>query len=197
MMSKSSEESLRTLSKYCFSLADVVEDVVAAMDHKNPKGALQRWRGARQGLPGHGCRQGMPAELEEGMSCSVVCSTQRRCAAGDGGPPEARIHHLPLPPPAAAVKRETARFVKDALESTPKALLSRMRDTLLPALAKLAGAGESDVREAAQAALVAFAVRAGSMSALDKVGTAWVLVAGAAGLMCSDTRSRALSGSRA
>lgn len=41
--------------------------------------------------------------------------------------------------------------------------------SILPACAKLAEAGDSEVREAGQAALVAFAVRAGSMSVLDKV----------------------------
>ncbi len=38
VMSKAAEESLRTLAKYCFTLADVTEDVAAALDHKNPKG---------------------------------------------------------------------------------------------------------------------------------------------------------------
>ena len=42
--------------------------------------------------------------------------------------------------------------------------------SILPACAKLAEAGDSEVREAGQAALVAFAVRAGSMGILDKVG---------------------------
>lgn len=41
--------------------------------------------------------------------------------------------------------------------------------SVLPACAKLAMAGDTDVREAGQAALVAFAVRSGSMSVLDKV----------------------------
>lgn len=68
-----------------------------------------------------------------------------------------------------AVKRETANFVKDVLEQSPKAVVSKCTSLLQPC-AKLAGAGESDVREAGQAALVAFAVRSGSMSVLDKVG---------------------------
>lgn len=42
--------------------------------------------------------------------------------------------------------------------------------SILPACAKLAEAGDSEVREAGQAALVAFAVRCGSMGILDKVG---------------------------
>lgn len=104
VMSKASEESLRTLAQYCFTLADVAEDVTAALDHKNPK-----------------------------------------------------------------VKRETAKFVYDVLQQTPKAVVMKLKDSVLPAIAKLAGAGEVDVREAGQVALVAFAVRAGSMSVLDKV----------------------------
>ncbi|KAL4854812.1 hypothetical protein ACK3TF_004509 [Chlorella vulgaris] len=67
------------------------------------------------------------------------------------------------------VKRETAKLVRDVLEQTPKPVVLKLRDTVLPACAKLAAAGESDVREAGQAALVMFAVRAGSMSILDKV----------------------------
>ncbi|PRW20522.1 microtubule associated isoform A [Chlorella sorokiniana] len=104
VMSKSSEESLRTLAQHCVTLADVAEDVAAALDHKNPK-----------------------------------------------------------------VKRETAKLVRDVLEQTPKAVVTKLRDSILPACAKLAEAGDSEVREAAQAALVAFAVRAGSMGILDKV----------------------------
>jgi len=85
-------------------------------------------------------------------------------------------HHFPARPPPCplsclpAVKRETAKLVYDLLQQTPKPVVLKLRDTVLPACAKLAGAGESDVREAGQAALVAFAVRAGSMSVLDKVG---------------------------
>lgn len=37
-MSKAAEESLRVLAQHCFTLADVAEDVAAALDHKNPKG---------------------------------------------------------------------------------------------------------------------------------------------------------------
>lgn len=68
------------------------------------------------------------------------------------------------------MKRETAKFVNDVLQQTPKAVVMKLRDSLLPACAKLASAGESDVREAGQTALVTFAVRSGSMSVLDKVG---------------------------
>ena len=44
VMSKAVEESLRTLAKHCFTLADVTDDVAAALDHKNPKGeCLRSW----------------------------------------------------------------------------------------------------------------------------------------------------------
>lgn len=56
------------------------------------------------------------------------------------------------------------------MEATPKAVVLKLRDSVLPACAKLAEAGDSEVREAGQAAMVAFAVRAGSMGILDKVG---------------------------
>ncbi len=81
---------------------------------------------------------------------------------------------LSFPALLPAVKRETAKFVKDVLEHSPKAVVTKCAP-LLPACAKLAGAGESDVREAGQEALVAFAVRSGSMSVLDKVdrGRGW------------------------
>lgn len=36
--SKAAEESLRTLFEHCIGLGDSAEDLVAAMDHKNPKG---------------------------------------------------------------------------------------------------------------------------------------------------------------
>lgn len=81
-------------------------------------------------------------------------------------PPPQALSPLALLP---AVKRETAKFVKDVLEQSPKPVVSKCAP-LLPACAKLAGAGESDVREAGQEALVAFAVRSGSMGVLDKVG---------------------------
>lgn len=46
VMSKAAEESLRTLAKYCFTLADVADDVAAALDHKNPKGEGCSCRGS-------------------------------------------------------------------------------------------------------------------------------------------------------
>ena len=84
------------------------------------------------------------------------------------------LSHLPACPalpllPLPAVKRETAKLVRDVLETTPKPVLLKLRDSVLPAVAALAVAGDVDVREAGQAAMVAFAVRAGSMSILDRV----------------------------
>lgn len=40
VMSKAAEDGLRTLAAHCFTLADVAEEVAAALAHKNPKGAL-------------------------------------------------------------------------------------------------------------------------------------------------------------
>ena len=59
--------------------------------------------------------------------------------------------------------------MRDVLQTTPKPVLLKLRDSVLPAVAALAVVGDSDVREAGQAAMVAFAVRAGSMSILDRV----------------------------
>ena len=46
VMAKASEESLRTLAQYCFTLVDVAEDVVAALGHNNPKGGCLWCRAA-------------------------------------------------------------------------------------------------------------------------------------------------------
>ena len=59
--------------------------------------------------------------------------------------------------------------MRDVLQHTPKAVAVKLRDSVLAACAKLADAADGEVREAAQATLVAFAVRAGSMSILDRV----------------------------
>ena len=37
MMSKAGEEALRAMATHCYSLADVADDLAAAMEHKNPK----------------------------------------------------------------------------------------------------------------------------------------------------------------
>ena len=71
--------------------------------------------------------------------------------------------------------------MKEVLAQTPKPAVGKLRDNVLPACAKLADAGDNEVREAGQAALVAFAVRSGSMSVLDKVGGCWVVHGGQAG----------------
>jgi hypothetical protein len=79
-------------------------------------------------------------------------------------------HGLPLAcTPWPAVKRETANLVRGLLPATPKPEVLKLRGNVLPAVATLAMAGDSDVREAGQAAMVAFAVRVGNKSILDKV----------------------------
>ena len=40
VMSKAAEESLRTLFEHCVGVVDCADDLVAALEHKNPKGAL-------------------------------------------------------------------------------------------------------------------------------------------------------------
>jgi len=45
-----------------------------------------------------------------------------------------------------------------------------LQGTLLPALAKLALDGDAGIRDAAQGGMVVFAVKAGSVGVLDKVG---------------------------
>ena len=37
MMSKAGEDALRAMATHCYSLADVADDLAAAMEHKNPK----------------------------------------------------------------------------------------------------------------------------------------------------------------
>lgn len=64
-------------------------------------------------------------------------------------------------------------FKKDAKDrllircSTPLAV--QVQGSLLPVLANLAGDSDANIRDAAQGAMVVFAVKAGSMAVLDKV----------------------------
>lgn len=56
------------------------------------------------------------------------------------------------------------------------AYLLQLQGSLLPALAKLAGDGDANIRDAAQGAMVVFAVRVGNAGVLDKVrwtGCVW------------------------
>lgn len=67
------------------------------------------------------------------------------------------------------VRLDTLRLLKDMLESTEKGSIVRVKDILLPAVAKLSGEADAGIREAAQAVLVTFSIKAGSLSVLDKV----------------------------
>ena len=104
VMSKAADEALHSLSKYCYSVADVAEDLATAMAHKNPKARL-----------------------------------------------------------------ETLKLLKGMLQDSPKPVVVRVKDVLLAPAATLAMEADSCIREAAQAVLVMFAVKAGGMSILDKV----------------------------
>ena len=42
IMSKAADEALRAMSKYCYNLPDVADELVAALSHKNPKGERER-----------------------------------------------------------------------------------------------------------------------------------------------------------
>lgn len=53
VMSKAADESLRALFEHCVAVGDCAEDLVAAMDHKNPKGGWgsgSGWRGVGVGV---------------------------------------------------------------------------------------------------------------------------------------------------
>ncbi|RMZ53878.1 hypothetical protein APUTEX25_005624, partial [Auxenochlorella protothecoides] len=105
MMSRAAEDTLRTLGTHCYSLLDVAEDLVAAMEHKNPK-----------------------------------------------------------------VRLETGKLVTAMVEGCPKPIALRaLKESLPAALGKLASDADAGVREAAQAGLAAFAVRGGSLAAIEKV----------------------------
>jgi len=104
VMSKAAVEALYSLSKFCYSLSDVAEELATAMAHKNPKARL-----------------------------------------------------------------ETLKLLKGMLQDSPKPVVVRVKDVLLTPAATLAMEADSSIREAAQAVLVMFAVKAGGMSILDKV----------------------------
>lgn len=67
------------------------------------------------------------------------------------------------------MRLDTLRLVRDSVEGCDKAAAARVRDSLLPATAKLAPDADAGIREAAQAALVAFALKLGSYSAIQPV----------------------------
>ncbi len=73
------------------------------------------------------------------------------------------------------VKLETLRLIQSFVSSSSKQAAAKAHATILPAAAKLAGEAAPDIREAALAVLVAFGMKAGSVSVLDKVGKGLLL----------------------
>ena len=67
------------------------------------------------------------------------------------------------------VKLETLRLIQAFVSSSSKQAAAKVHATILPAAAKLAGEAAPDIREAALAVLVAFGMKAGSVSVLEKV----------------------------
>ncbi len=71
--------------------------------------------------------------------------------------------------PHLQVRLDTAKLARDMVSSSARSAALKVKDSVLPAAAKLSSDADGAVREEAQAVLVAFAVQAGSMSILDKV----------------------------
>ena len=90
--------------RHCFAMADIQDDLVTALEHKNPK-----------------------------------------------------------------VKVETLKLIEGFVGSASKANAAKVHSTVLPAAAKSASEAAPDIREAALAVLVAFGLKAGSVSVLNKV----------------------------
>ena len=89
--------------RHCFAMADIQDDLVTALEHKNPK-----------------------------------------------------------------VKVETLKLIEGFVGSASKANAAKVHSTVLPAAAKSASEAAPDIREAALAVLVAFGLKAGSVSVLNK-----------------------------
>lgn len=92
------------ICRYCFTLADVQDDLVTALEHKNPK-----------------------------------------------------------------VKVETLKLIEGFVGAASKTNAAKVHASVLPAAAKSANEAAPDIREAALAVLVAFGLKAGSVSVLNKV----------------------------
>ncbi len=116
--------------RHCVALADVSEDMVAALEHKNPKVKLCTIRllQARPGPPRHTAKRAC------GGACERARGAAQACAAGGA-----------------------------------RAAVAKAHAALVPAAARAAGDAVPDIREAALHALLAFAAKAGSLGALDKV----------------------------
>lgn len=68
------------------------------------------------------------------------------------------------------MRLETGKLVTAMVEGCPKPIALRaLKESLPAALGKLASDADAGVREAAQAGLAAFAVRGGSLAAIEKV----------------------------
>lgn len=67
------------------------------------------------------------------------------------------------------VKVETLKLIEGFVGSASKANAAKVHSTVLPAAAKSASEAAPDIREAALAVLVAFGLKAGSVSVLSKV----------------------------
>lgn len=67
------------------------------------------------------------------------------------------------------VKVETLKLIEGFVGSASKANTAKVHATVLPAAAKSANEAAPDIREAALAVLVAFGLKAGSVSVLSKV----------------------------
>ena len=75
-----------------------------------------------------------------------------------------------LPCCCAAARLDTAKLVKDSLEQSPKAVVIKCKDSLLPVAAAACSDADASIREVAQGIVAVFAVKAGSMAIIDKVG---------------------------
>lgn len=67
------------------------------------------------------------------------------------------------------VKVETLKLIEGFVGSASKANVAKVHSTVLPAAAKSASEAAPDIREAALAVLVAFGLKAGCVSVLNKV----------------------------
>lgn len=65
------------------------------------------------------------------------------------------------------VRLDTLRLLRDMVDSTDKQQASRTKDSLIPAVVKLAPDADAAIRENAQAVLVAYALKLGSYNAIQ------------------------------
>lgn len=101
-MSRAAADALRTLARYCFTIAEICDDLNAALGHKNPK-----------------------------------------------------------------VRLDSVNLVREMVDLGERSIVSKCRDTILPAVAKLAADADANIREASQSALVVIALKLGSFSSIE------------------------------